>query len=104
MTDDNETEEAEDDTTEDTVPPWLERQLTRDDLATMTPAQISAAKAEGQLHTLMGGDPRDLEIVYRSQTLGQTITATEAARLAQLGHHELIVKANKEGRYIKENS
>jgi hypothetical protein len=72
------------------TPDYLKTQLTREDIHGMTPEQIEAAHAAGDLDQILGRiNPADRELVHRA-TNGQTITHAEAKRLHETGHSELV--------------
>lgn len=75
---------------EETTPPWLASQLTREDLATMTPEQVDAAEKAGDLDQVLGRmNSADRELIQRAKQ-AQAITISEARHLAAIGHGELV--------------
>jgi hypothetical protein len=74
----------------DETPEYMKSQLTREDIKGMTPEQVEAAHAAGDLDQILGRiNPADRELVHRA-TNGQTITHAEAKRLHETGHSELV--------------
>jgi hypothetical protein len=72
------------------TPDYLKTQLAREDLQGMTPEQVDAAHAAGDLDQILGRiNPADRELVHRAAN-GQTITHAEAKRLHETGHSELV--------------
>jgi hypothetical protein len=72
------------------TPEYLKTQLRREDIEGMTPEQVDAAHAAGDLDQVLGRiDPTDRELVHRA-TNGQAITYAEAKRLHETGHSELV--------------
>ncbi|NLP85436.1 hypothetical protein HF576_16435 [Microbacterium sp. CFH 90308] len=64
--------------------------LTREDIKGMTPEEVDAAYDAGDLDQALGRiTPADQELVDRA-TNSQTITYTEAKRLHEMGHSELV--------------
>ncbi|WP_106814262.1 hypothetical protein [Microbacterium timonense] len=70
----------------------MTHQLSRDDLAGMTPAQITEAHDAGRFNDLIGIDPADTALVQRASApdIRHTFTATEVRRLRALGRHDLV--------------
>jgi hypothetical protein len=72
------------------TPDYMKSQLTREDIKAMTPDQVEAAYDAGDLDHVLGRiEPGDRELVDRA-TNGRPITHTEAKRLHETGHSELV--------------
>jgi hypothetical protein len=72
------------------TPDYLKTQLTREDLRGMTPEQIEAAHAAGDLDQVLGRiNPADRALIHRA-TNGQPINHAEAKRLHEIGQSELV--------------
>ncbi len=67
-------------------------QLTREDLADMTPEQIVAAQEAGQVYTMLGGNQSDAELIYLAEK-GHPIDRDGVRRLSALNRHDLAAKA-----------
>jgi hypothetical protein len=67
-------------------------QLTRDDLAGMTPEQIVAAQEAGQAYTMLGGNQADAELIYLAEQ-GHPVNQDGIRRLSALNRHDLAAKA-----------
>lgn len=64
-------------------------QLTRDDLKTMSPQQITQAQAAGQLAQLLGAPKEHIDLINRA-TEGKQLTRADLTELLRIHRHDLI--------------
>ncbi len=72
-------------------------QLSRTDLATMTPAEIEKARQEGRLTKILGGSDDEVEAVEIGNT-DRSLTRGDVDTLTRAGRHDLITEALTDGR------
>jgi hypothetical protein len=71
-------------------------QLTRDDLAGMTPEAIVKASDAGRCDTLLGVPADDIDVIGRARG-DEPLSRTDLAHLRRIGRHDLIVGAYDRG-------
>lgn len=74
----------------------MTNQLTRDDLAAMTPQAIDEATRAGRCDALLGVAPEASE-ARRKTEAGEAIDLDDVAALKAVGRHDLITKAHTAG-------
>lgn len=72
-------------------------QLTRDDLAGMTPEQIERARRSGRLDRVLGYTDEQMNTRAKAKS-DAVLTRADVERLAASGHHSAIKSALSEGR------
>ena len=78
----------------------MKSQLTRADLASMTPEAIDEAHREGRFDTVLGHDRDYLDLVERA---GGLVGPADITALRQAGREDLVVRALDEDRINFDN-
>lgn len=64
-------------------------QLTRTDIAGMTPEEVVEAHDAGRFDVALGASPADAQLKQRARS-GEPVTRADIRRLSELGEHQLI--------------